>query len=168
MSKLREDLSIGLLGAAAGLFSSSIMLLIDRIDAHYAYLASLKESTGQVCSVNFIRDLWWVLPGFWHVLVSVVAACLVHRYLKNRVKSPFLLWQVVGVTAMLGWGLTFLLGFSLECLMLGRLTPLVHAMNSENLAELAKYVSTAFACNVFYGSVINAASRQYAEQVDPI
>ena len=39
MNKLREDLSIGLLGAAAGLFSSSIILLVARIDTYYAYLS---------------------------------------------------------------------------------------------------------------------------------
>ena len=32
MSKLREDLGIGILGAAAGLFSSSVILLIARVD----------------------------------------------------------------------------------------------------------------------------------------
>ena len=165
MSKLREDLGIGLLGAAAGLFSSSVMLLIDRIDAHYSYLASLEETTDQVCFVNMIRELWWIPPTFWHVLLSVVAACVVHRYLKNRLKSPFLLWQVVGITAMLGWGLTFFLGFSLECLMTGNLNSLQYVLDSERLASFAKYTSAVFACNVSYGSVINAASRQYAEQV---
>ncbi|HKY42484.1 MAG TPA: hypothetical protein VJM50_05285 [Pyrinomonadaceae bacterium] len=167
MNKLREDLSIGLLGAAAGLFSSSVLLLIDRIDAYYAYLASLGE-TDQSCYTDFVRELWWIVPTFWHVLLSIVAACLVHRYLKNRLKSPFLLWQVVGITAMLGWVLTVFVGFSLECLMRGNLNSLAYAVTSEKLADLAKYASAVFACNVVYGSVINAASRQYEEQVDLI
>ena len=168
MSKLREDLGIGLLGAAAGLFSSSVILLIDRIDAHYAYLASLEETTDHVCYVNMVRELWWIPPTFWHVLLSVVAACVVHRYLKNHVKSPFLLWQVVGIITMFGWALTFVLGFSLECLMRGNLNSLVYVLDSERLADLAKYTSAVFACNVLYGSVINAASRQYQEQVNSI
>ena len=45
MSKLREDLSIGILGAAAGLFSSSVTLLIARIDAYYTYLSRIQEKT---------------------------------------------------------------------------------------------------------------------------
>ena len=76
MSKLREDLSIGLLGAAAGLLSSSVTLLINRIDAYYAYVASIEED--RFYSERAIRALWWILPTFWHILLSVVAACLVH------------------------------------------------------------------------------------------
>lgn len=44
MSKLREDLSIVLLGAAAGLFSSTITVLIDRINVYYAYLSAIDRS----------------------------------------------------------------------------------------------------------------------------
>ena len=165
MNKLREDLNIGLLGAAAGLFSSSVLLLIYRIDAYYAYLSSI-EDIDQFCFDRGMRELWWIPTSFWHILLSVVAAFLVHRYLKNHFKSPFLLWQIVGATAMLGWGLTVLVALSLECVMRGNLDSLDYAVTSEKLADLAKYASAAFACNVFYGSVINAASRQYAEHFD--
>ena len=73
MSKLREDLSIGLLGAAAGLFSSSVMLLIDRIDTYYASLSPKPITEDQFCGTNFIRELWWIPLAFWHVLLSVSA-----------------------------------------------------------------------------------------------
>ena len=162
MNKLREDLSIGLLGAAAGLFSSSITLLIERIDAYYVYL-----STGDVEFYYHrgIRDLWWIAPSFWHIVLSVVAACLVHRYLKSHLKSPFLLWQVVGITSLLGWGLTFFVWFSLLCVISGDLDSL-YLVTAEDLLNVAKFASAVFACNVMYGSVINAASQQYPEQID--
>ena len=167
MSKLREDLGIGLLGAAAGLFSSSVLLLIDRIDIYYTYLTSIYE-TDQFCYEKGIRALWWILPTFWHILLSAVAAFLVHRYLRSRISSPFLLWQVVGIAAIFAWGLTFFLGFSLACVTRGDLAPLEYEVTSERLVYVAKYVSAVFACNVVYGSVINAASRQYQEQIEPI
>ena len=159
MKKLREDLSIALLGAAAGLFSSTIMLFLYRIDAYYTYLSS-PEETGYLSE---LRELWWIPPTFWHMVLSVVAACLVHRYLKNQLKSPFILWQVVGFTAILGWVLTIFFAFSLDCLMRGNLDSLEYELTPEKLAALAKTSSASFACNVFYGSVINAASRQYSE-----
>ena len=167
MSKLYEDLRIGLLGAAAGLFSSSVSLLIDRIDTYYTYSKSFYE-TDHYCYELRIRALWWILPAFWHMLLSAVAAFLVHRYLRTRISSPFLLWQVVGITAIFAWGLTFFLGFGLACVTAGDLSPLAYQLTSEKLAYLAKYVSAVFACNVVYGSVINAASRQYQEQIEPI
>ena len=167
MNKLREDLSIGLLGGAAGLFSSSVILLIARIDTYYASLPRVGEED-QFTNGRALRELWWIPPTFWHVLLSIVAACLVHRYLKNRFKSPFLLWQVVGFTTMFGWLLTSFFAFSLECVVRGNLHPLDYAITSEALAEIAKYASAVFACNVVYGSVINAASRQYVEQIEPI
>lgn len=167
MSKLREDLSIVLLGAAAGLFSSTITVLIDRINVYYAYLSAIDRSD---CFYHEreLRELWWILPSFWHVVLSILAACLVHRYLKNSFKSPFLLWLVVGTGAMFGWVLTFLVALGLHAVINGDLRPLEHALTPEKLTDIAKFASAIFACNVIYSSVINAASRQYVEHIDPI
>lgn len=163
MRKLTEDARIGLLGAAAGLFSSSVILLIDRIDRYYAYLSSSIDADYN----KGLRELWWLPVAFWHVLLSVVASFLVHRYLTHRIRSPFLLWQVVGITTVLGWGLSTALVVSLQCVMSGDLDAFEHLVLSMDVAAIAKYVSVAFACNAFYGSVINASSRQYAEQFEP-
>ena len=161
MSKLREDFRIGMLGAAAGLFSLSVALLIARVDAYYGYLSWLAE-TNYGRYERGVEDLWWIPFGFWHILLSVVASLMVHRYLKMRVRSPFMLWQVVGLTALLGWGLSVFLAVSLECVSRGNPHPLEHLLNLVELGSIAKYVSAVFACNVVYGSVMQASSRQYA------
>ena len=165
MKKVREDLSIALMGAAAGLMSSTVIFLIYRIEAYYAYLSSI-ETADQFDYERGLRELWWLPPILWHMVLSVVAAFLVHRYLKHHFKSPFLVWQVVGFTAMLGWVLTVFVGFTLESIMRGHLVSLEYLLNAEKLLEFAKYASAVFACNVFYSSVINAASRQYAEHFE--
>ena len=163
MSKIREDLRIGLLGAAAGLFSSSVLLLVDRIDTYYSYLASRGVEAVQFCYSSNLRELWWIPLSVWHMLLSVVASFMVHRYLTKRLRSPFLLWQVVGITTLFGWALSYLLVMSVECVMHGDLDSLPNAVTVSKLAGVAKYVSVVFACNVFYGSLIDASSRQYAE-----
>lgn len=167
MRKLIEDLRIGLLGAAAGLFSSSVLLLIDRIDSYYASLAPV-ENADQFCGNDGFRELWWIPLSFWHVVLSVVASLVVHRYLTKRIRSPFLLWQTVAITILVGWGLTVVFAVSMECVMRASLGPLEHLVSlaARDGAKLAKYLSIVFACNVFYGSVINASSRQYAEQFE--
>ena len=161
MSKLIEDLRVGLLGAAAGLFSSSVLLLIDRIDSYYASLRAA-ESEDQFCGTSGLHELYWLPLIFVHMLMSVVASFLVHRYLSNRIRSPFLLWQTIGITTLFGWGLAGFVIVGLQCAVRGNLYALEHLVTSVDWT-LVKYVSVVFACNVFYGSVINASSRQYAE-----
>lgn len=158
MRKLSEDFRIGILGATAGLFSSSVTLLVERIDT--AYLS--REQTEYY---QRIEELWWIPFSFWHIVLSVVASFLVHSYLKSRLRSPFLLWQTIGITSLSGWGLTFFVAVSLSCLMRGSLDPLERLVLSTDLELIGKYVSTVFACNVLFGSVVNASSRQYVDSV---
>ena len=164
MNKLREDVRVGILGAAAGLFSISIPLMIARIDAFYAYLAWLDKSTTYDSYDRGVEELWWVPITIWHVILFVTAALLAHRHLATRLRSPFLLWQVIGVATLLGWGLTVFLAVGMECLMRGNLEALHQALNFELTVNIAKYVSAGFACNVFYGSVMKASSIQYTMQ----
>ena len=161
MSKLREDLSIGILGVAAGLLSSSVTLLIARIDTYYTWLRDSSYHDYQR-----VEDLWWVPVSVWHIILSVVASLLVHRYLATRVRSPFLLWQVVGLSSLFGWALTFLLVVGLRCVLTGKLSSLEYLVDSDDVLLVSKYVATVFACNVFYGSVMSASSRQYIEHFD--
>ena len=163
MSKLSEDVSIGILGVAAGLFSSSVTLLIARIDGYYAWLRRLNYAHERV------EDLWWVPASVWHIILSVVASLLIHRYLKDHIRSPFLLWQVIGSTSLFGWALTAFLVVSLRCIVEGDLSvlrSLEYFVISDKALLIAKFVATVFACNVLYGSVMSASSRQYVEQFD--
>ena len=156
MNKLSEDFRIGILGAAAGLLSSSVTLLIARIDEHYAWLREPGyESYGR------IQELSWVPVSVWHIILSVVAALVVHRYLTTHLRSPFLLWQTIGITSLFGWALSFVLVVSMNCIMNGNLSSLQYLVQSEDLLLVGKYVATVFACNVLYGSVMSASSQQY-------
>jgi hypothetical protein len=165
MSKLREDLRVGVLGAAAGLFSISVALMIARIDTYYAYLSWLEE-TNYGDSYRQAEDLWWLPVLIWHLILSITASLLAHRHLTTRLNSPFLLWQVVGLASLLGWGLTVLLVVGMECVMRGDLSALERTVNSAPILNIAKYVSAAFACNVFYASVMKASAKQYTAQLD--
>lgn len=161
MQELKSDFRIGILGAAAGLFTSGVILLIARIDSYYHYLSWIQTDP----YYERVENLWWIPFAFWHIVLSVSAAVLVHRYLMGRVRSPFLLWQIVGMAALLGWGLTFALGLALDCIMRGDVN-LEFTMRVLKLDVIEKYVSAAFACNVFYGSVMNASCRQYFDQLN--
>ena len=160
MSKLREDVRVGMLGAAGGLFSISVFLLVARVDAYYDYLSWLEE-TSYANYDRGVEDLWWIPVSFWHVLLSVGASFMAHRYLATRQKSAFLLWQVVGIIALLGWGLTFFIAVGLDCLMRGEMNSLERAMSSVGFGYLVKYISVVLACNVLFGSAILASSRPY-------
>ena len=161
MSKLREDLRVGILGAAAGLFSISIVLLIARIDAYYAYMSWLETADYHNSYYRPVENLWWVPVAIWHLILSITASLLAHRHLATRLRSPFLLWQVIGVASILGWGLTALLIVGMDFLMSGNMYAPRHTFNSGDIAEITRFISVGFACNVVYGSVMKACSRQY-------
>lgn len=164
MNKLSEDLRIGILGAAAGLFSSSLVLLIARIDTYYAYLARIQEETYR--GYERAEALSWIPVSVWHVILCVVASLLVHRYLAARLRSPFLLWQLIGITSLFGWVLTAFLLVSMRGVIEGDLSFLEYLMKPDDALLLAKYAATVSTCNVFYASVISASSRQYIAQLD--
>ena len=169
MNKLKEDFRVGTLGAAAGLFSICAILMIARINAYYTYLSWLHETHYSDSYYRPVEDLSWIPFAIWHLILSVTAALLAHRYLTTRVKSTFLLWQVIGIASLVGWSLTAVLAVAAGCVMSGDLYPIERTLNaSEAAASIAKYVSVAFACNVFYGSVMKASSRQYTAQFNEL
>jgi len=161
MRKLKEDLRVGILGAAAGLFSICIPLMIARIDAYYTYLSWLNESHYPDTYFRPVEDLSWIPFAAWHLILSVAAALLAHRHLSTRVRSPFLLWQVIGIASLLGWGVTVFLVIGMGCLMRGDLYPVEHLFNSDATVFMTKYVSAGFASNVLYSSIMKSSSRQY-------
>ena len=153
MSKLFEDMRVAGLGAAVGLLSGSIFLMLARIDIYYEYLREGRDGE----YYRFIENLWWLPVSFWQVVLSIGASLMAHRYLK-RDTSPFLLWQAIGCMSLLGWALTFGLGLGIEWIRNGGRD---FFFPSINWSFIAKYVSTLFACHVLYGSAMQAASRQY-------
>jgi len=79
MGKLRRDLRLALAGACSGLFSVSVFLLLARVVTYYDYLG-FRDVNGYETSYNGIEDLWWVPLVAWHVILSIVASLLMHRY----------------------------------------------------------------------------------------
>ena len=157
MNNLKEDIRAVFLGATGGLFSFSVFLLVARVDTYYVYLSCVDEND----YADFCRDverLHWMPFCFWHLVLSVVASLMVHRYLPALRNSPFLLWQTVGITTLLGWLLSFCIAVGLDCLMSGDMDPLKRALAPGKYGDLAKYVSVALACNVLFGSAMLASS----------
>ena len=159
MSKLRRDLRIGLLGAVAGVFSVSMFLLVARIDSYYEYLAWI----GQISHENYprrVEDLWWIPVLLGQASLSVLAALAANHYLGGCLKSPFLLWQIIGVGSLLAWGLMFLVFFTVAGIMNGEM-PSIGDIETRDFGYIAKYASAVFACHVCFGSLINASAREY-------
>ncbi len=160
MSKFRKDLRVGVLGAVAGLFSVSLFLLVARVDFYYEYLTWI-ESSGYQNYGGRVDSLWWIPVLLGQMSISVLVSLAAHRYFAAR--SPFLLWQAIGVGSLLGWlGLIFV-ALGLDLLMQGNINSAEHAIRMSDASLVAKYVAAVFACHVCYGSLINAAVREYAD-----
>jgi hypothetical protein len=166
MSKLRRDLRLAMAGACSGLFSVSVFLLGARVVAYYAYL-SVRDIEGHAKHDYQVEDLWWVPVVVWHVILSIVASLLMHRYLATARASVFLRWQAIGAVALAAWGLTLFLGVGMECLIRGNTTPVEQFFQMFKLVPVAQFVASVFASNVLYGSAVQIAATEPAPQNDP-
>ena len=157
MSKLRRDLRLAAAGACSGLFSVSVSLLGYRVLAYYDYLAARGVDGYETSYSSGVEDLWWVPVVLWHVVLSVVASLLVHRYVDRGQTSTFLRWQIIGFVALAGWSLTMFTGITMDCMMRGNTLPVERALRFVNLISVAQFVAAVFASNVLYGTAIHAA-----------
>lgn len=160
MNKLRRDLKIALAGACCGLFSTSVFLLAVRIDAYYDFLRWTRANGYESSFDRGIENLWWVPVVIWHVVLSVFASLVIHRYLANDRVSPFLRWQAIGFVALLGWGFSLFLAVGMECLTRGNTDPIDQIAEMLKFRYVAQFLATVFAANVLYGSAIQAASSE--------
>lgn len=151
MIKLRRDARLALAGACSGLFSVSVFLLGARVLSYYDYLSSREAGHYGV------EDLWWVPLVVWHVVLSIAACLLIHRYLGPGRVSTFLRWQAIGIVSLAGWGLTVFTAISLNCMAQGNTSPIEHAIFMFKFAPVAQFVAAVFAANVLYGSAIQAS-----------
>lgn len=164
MRKLRRDLKIALAGACCGLFSSSVFLLVARIDSYYGYLRWNREHDYEGTYGGGVENLWWVPVVVWHVVVSLLASLLMHRYLATDRVSPFLRWQAIGLVALIGWGLTIFIAVGMECLIRGNTSPIEQMLAMFKFRYAAQFISMVFASNVLFGSAIQAASSEDIHQ----
>jgi hypothetical protein len=134
-----------------------MFLLGYRIQVYYEYLA-VREVNNYETSYGMIEDLWWIPLLVWHVVLSIAASLLVHRYLANGRTSTFVRWQAIGAGALIGWGLTVFAAISVECLRRGDTWPINEATMIARLIPVAQFFAAVFASNVLYGTAIQAAS----------
>ena len=159
MNKLQRDLKVVLSGACCGLFSSSLFLLAARINSYYAYLR-WNRTNNYSDYYRGAEDLWWIPIVAWHVVLTIVASLLMHRYLAIERVSSFLRWQAIGLAALIGWAFTIIIGSSLECLARGNTISIEQISHTFNFIVIAQFIATVFAANVLYGSAIQAASSE--------
>src|SRR5262245_58812116 len=151
MSKLKTDFRMALAGMCSGLFAVSVFLLAERIDTYYSYLSWLEETHYRLTYDRGVEGHWRAPIALCHVVLSIVAALLIHRHLAPDRVSSFLRWQVIGLMVFVGWGLTFLIGTGMDCLIRGNLS-LGYTWIYVRLITVAQFIAAVFASNVLFGS----------------
>ncbi len=160
MSKLRRDLRLAMAGACSGLFSVSMYLLAARVTTYYDYLQFINANGYEIKYEAVVEDLWWIPITAWHVVLSIVASLLVHRYVATGRVSTFLRWQAIGFLPLIGWVLSAFIAISLECLIRGRSWPIEQVWGMIKFIPLAQFVAAVFASNVLYGTAVQAAAAE--------
>lgn len=158
MSKLRRDLRLAIAGACSGLFSVSVFLLAARVTAYYDYLRDSAANTYTNRYQGGVEDLWWIPLVAWHIVLSIVASLVIHRYLaRGRV---FLRWQAIGFVVLIGWVLSVASATGVDCLVRGSTWPIEQTFTMFKWVPVAQFVAAVFASNVLYGTAVDAVAAE--------
>lgn len=157
------------LGALNGLIFSFIVKVAMRIDYEYTQreLAEIASRDGVYICITENPFKWWVIPSACIILFSL-ASYAVHRIYAKRIKSPILLWGIVGLIA---GGVPFLAGYFNN--KVSHLMSNVERYRTEGMwGQLPDFFSfprlevglfvLAVLVGLLYGSIIRFALAQYS------
>jgi hypothetical protein len=110
------------------------------------------------------EPLWWVKVAGLNLLMFVIAGFIVHRFLAKHLKSVFLLWQVVGVTVILEWALTFITVEGIDSLVTQRPFHWISQSPAPIREIVIGFIVFTMAINIFYGVVIQVSAKYYSTE----
>jgi hypothetical protein len=151
-----------LLGAVAGLFSSTICLFLLLIDEDSAKVGRTVEQrliakSFSECPGLARSPIWPMKVSIAHIAFYVVASLLVHSFLSERTRSVFMLWQYIGLVVIGAWALFTMLAALVR--VISDAVPF-HLISPFSPAGI-KFTFVALAANVIYGTAIQVAARHY-------
>ena len=163
-----------LLGIVNGLFSSAVLVALDRINLYYAnlkYEENLKEveRVYQETGTHLLlynpqpQPLWWVRVALFNIAMFAIATLIVHAVLARRIKSVFLIWLVIGAVVVAEWGITIAAIEAVESMVRGRRLLLLLPLSSSEGAVLAWYVMLTIATSMIFGMLIKATTVMYGK-----
>lgn len=164
---------VSLLSILGGFCSSAIYLFAHRADEYFETLRHQEELAREAfnpsgviaCYFESIHPLWWVNASVWNIILFLLFGLLGHRLLGRRVRSVFLLWQIIGATVIVAGGLTVLVGVVEDGYLNQGALPwekiLEGFIYTRHQIEGFKFVAVMVASNVIYGTILHVASRQY-------
>jgi len=173
--KSKKVFNILLLGAVDGVFSSAVLVVIDRVNYYYDELRNketLKEierifqetGTHILPWVPQRSPLWWIGSACLNILMYVIASLAAHYLLAKRV-SMFLLWQIVSLIVILEWIIVSLIALSLEWLLTAKSVQWSQLMTSSDLGFALGYIGITIGINILYGASLHVSVRYYSEKV---
>ena len=169
---------VSLISALGGLCTSATYLFAYRFDEYLADLEHKEELAREAlnpsglifCDFDLTNPLWWLNATVWNIILFLILGLLLHRLLGRRVRSAFLLWQVVGVAVTLAWGLTVLLGVIQDGYLNKGAFPTEQILEgfiyTRYQIQGFKFIAVMAAGNVIYGTVLQVAGRLYSLDKD--
>lgn len=125
---------------------------------YYSWLA-LRNANLELYSTNSPVQMTNMLNGrvvtFWFVLQFAVSSWLIHRYFVRLIKYPILLWQVVGLTAVIGGNVIFLLLFWIEKELTGQTISYGMLTSQSNPLSGPISIGIVILVNLVYGCVLH-------------
>jgi len=175
MNKFSNTSRLLLLSATNGLFSSSVLIVLDRVHSFYTEqrfqdemrdVERIYRETGtHIQLINWQPvPFWWVKASGINLLMFVIAGFIVHRFLAKHLKSVFLLWQVVGVTVIFEWALTFITVEGIHSLVTQRPFQWISQSPAPVREVVFGFIVSTIAINIVYGVVIQVSAKYYSTE----
>jgi hypothetical protein len=95
-----------ILGAINGVLFGGTAEILREMYNDYQWRRITEESERLGLSPPLMGDSlhWWAIP-LWATVFFILTSLFVHKFWANRVKSPILLWQIIGVTGVTVWSI---------------------------------------------------------------
>jgi hypothetical protein len=150
------------LGALNGAIYSMVQFVLLR--GYYDYLIKLDaeymERRG-LSPVQVTDMLNKRVVSIWFVLAFTFASYIGHRYWRNLEKSPLLLWEAIGITAIVGWNVVVISLLWIENQLMGHSLGYESAISVTNTLFGPLSIGVVIVTNFVYGGVIGFLDKSY-------
>lgn len=148
------------LGTLNGAIYCAVQFIL--VAGYYDYLIRLETENIERRGLSPVQMTDMVnkrLVSVWFVLVFTIASYIGHRYWGKLEKSPILLWEAIGITAIVAWNVVVLSLLWIESQFTGQVLGDERAVTNPLFGPIS--IGLVILTNFVYGVVIGILDKSY-------
>jgi len=147
------------LGALNGAIYSGVQFWV--VPRYYDWIVASDQAKNLGSSpVQMTNNTNQRMVAIWLVVLFAVTSWLAHRYLARLTKYPLLFWQIVGLGAVVGWNVIFLVLLWAEKELTGQALSYERITSSSDPLSGPISMGLVILTNLLYGTVLQLVLRE--------